>query len=800
MKLSTCRSLRCLTSVVVGSMLAFGCGDDGSSGDDSAADGGSGVRRPRAGERVDEADHEASDASVQDSSADGPSEVTDAGMAGDDPARSTVGEDEGPQLAGEAGTESAPELDHAGAPAPVPSGSIGFDELPSVGSVGFILAGGEFTFYAVPGSGGTSINHLSVDGRRAYGWYTGDDQQGQAFELDLETGTYDPIVLPDTRFAIVRGGHGSLLVGKLADDSGTPDDPDDDVRKGFVFDTQSGELTTYTRDGYEDIGFSSLNAQGVITGFNDFGTQGFLFVEGEYVDLDDPNAYRLFPFQINDTGRFVGFWGTSEATWYDNAQNPSFVGAFDGEGIASIERYEFPGYSGTGLAGINPAGVMAGIAYPTADSRPVVFTTTAVDALPQVHRLPEHLEPFVVGIDSRRWVYGQILIHELAGVEIDPATTAIKEAVVLIRSYVSQLNGPAHSGPVSGAIHSAFHDVESPLIEMESAMERLGVAAGDRDANAETIRALLVDEMWIEARKLEFELSTMRGLVSSSAGAETDDAARVLESVAGAEVEVAVLKGLVRTMAAEFQEPALVEYTGVGGPLNPKLLDGGNVLVSLLTDDRVVELAPDGSVAWSYAISSPTDAQRLDDGSTLIASTGEGRALELTPQGDVAWEYPGEAIYGVHRLQNGNTLIAIQGEPARIVEVDVEGGVVWQYGAGSPTLLAPSARRLDNGHTLVADNSGYSLGGARVSELDLDDEVIWTYDRDIFGIYGVDRLQNGNTLINDQSNGRVLEVSPAGARVWSYGALSAPGGFQVLPENELLIAVFGENRIVHIAR
>lgn len=804
MKLHSWKSLGRVVSVgALGTMVIAGCGDDGSDTEDTGAE------LPDAAAEVTVTDHQESDSSGTQPEADAgasDSVAADSGLVpSEGPQNSIVSEtDAGSGPSEEADAESPaalPEDDDAGvAPPPAPAGTLGLEDLPSSGSVGFILADGEFTFYAVPESTGTSINHLGVDGRRAYGWYAGEDQPEQGFELHLETGVYEPIAFPDTRFAVVRGGHGSLLVGKLADDSGTTDDPDDDVRKGFVYDTQSGELETFVREGYDDIGFSSLNAQGVITGFNDFGSQGFLFVDGEYIDLDDPAAYRLFPFQINDAGQFVGFWGTSEETWYDNTQNPSFVGALDGESVAAIQRYEFPGYSGTGLAGINAAGVMAGIAYPTAASRPVVFTTKALDALPQVHRLPEHLEPFVVGIDQRGWVYGQVFIHELVSVELDPEAEAISDAVAVLRSYVTQLSGPAHSGPVSGVIHSAFHDVESPVIELESATERLITEASDRKANGEAIRAVLVDELWIEARKLDAELSTMRGLVASSDAAETDDAALVLDSASGAGVEVAVLKERVRTMAAQFQEPALVEYTGIGGPLNPKLLEDGNVLVSLLTDDRVVELSTDGSVAWSYAIGTPTDAQRLDNGNTLIASAGEGRVLELTPQGDVTWEYPGEAIYGVLRLETGNTLITIQGEPASIVEVDADGGVVWQYGAGSPSLLAPSARRLNDGHTLIADNSGYSLGGARVSELNLDDEVVWTYDRDIYGIYGVDRLDNGNTLINDQSNGRLLEVSPSGERVWSYGALSAPGGFQVLPDDELLIAVFGENRILRIAR
>ena len=148
-----------------------------------------------------------------------------------------------------------------------------------------------------------------------------------------------------------------------------------------------------------------MNSQGVITGFNDFGAQGFLFTNGEFIDLDDPGAFRLFPFQINDLGQFVGFWGTSEATWFLNNVNPAFTGTFDGQSY-TVDKYELPGFAATGLTGINNQGRMTGIAYPTSTSRPVLFSVASPTAEPEVFPLPDHLEPFPTGIDDRGWIYG----------------------------------------------------------------------------------------------------------------------------------------------------------------------------------------------------------------------------------------------------------------------------------------------------------------------------------------------------------------------------------------------------------
>lgn len=191
---------------------------------------------------------------------------------------------------------------------------------------------------------------------------------------------------------------------------------------------------------------------------------------------------------------------------------------------------------------------MAGIAYPTADSRPVVFTTKALDALPKVHRLPEHLEPFVVGIDERGWVYGQAFIHAIPKLQVDPEVASIDDNVTTIRSHITELSGPTHSGPLSGVIHSAFHDVESPVVELETAVIRLVVETQDREANRETLRSLLVDELWIETRKLDAELTTMRTLVLTSSASDTPDAEVVTQVIANAQAEVVILKAHIASM------------------------------------------------------------------------------------------------------------------------------------------------------------------------------------------------------------------------------------------------------------
>ena len=59
-----------------------------------------------------------------------------------------------------------------------------------------------------------------------------------------------------------------------------------------------------------------------------------------------------------------------------------------------------------------------------------------------------------------------------------------------------------------------------------------------------------------------------------------------------------------------------------------------------------------------------------------------------------------------------------------------------------------------------------------------------------------DRLPNGNTLITDSRNGRIIEVTPSGEVVWSYGGLKVPYDADLLPDGTILISDSGRARVI----
>lgn len=85
--------------------------------------------------------------------------------------------------------------------------------------------------------------------------------------------------------------------------------------------------------------------------------------------------------------------------------------------------------------------------------------------------------------------------------------------------------------------------------------------------------------------------------------------------------------------------------------------------------------------------------------------------------------------------------------------------------------------QLVDGHLLLFDNLGLARQEppreqSRVIEIDLaTDEIVWTYTAGDFFTRGEgaqQRLPNGNTLITESEQGRIIEVTRSGEIVWEY--------------------------------
>ena len=293
----------------------------------------------------------------------------------------------------------------------------------------------------------------------------------------------------------------------------------------------------------------------------------------------------------------------------------------------------------------------------------------------------------------------------------------------------------------------------------------------------------------------------------------------------------ALYRGLGRTIA----DPRSIEVASDAGGRYLVIADRGTAdgsqppFVALLPWP-LGQPEPSTSPAWTYTrdddpdLSQPFSAQLLSDGNVLIADRGAYRVFEVdrTTKKPV-WQYgqtntPGldtgllEDPFAATRLPNGDTLICDNNGGNRVLEVDSTGAVVWRYGVdGRPgsgpghLTMCHSAQRLSNGDTLIADSAD-----DRIIEVDKSGDTVWTYGRvghadalpgDVSGANFAVRLEggneNGDTLIADTDNGRVIEVDQSGSVLDDYdlaaidphpGLSSEPRSLVRLDDGSTLVA------------
>ena len=171
-------------------------------------------------------------------------------------------------------------------------------------------------------------------------------------------------------------------------------------------------------------------------------------------------------------------------------------------------------------------------------------------------------------------------------------------------------------------------------------------------------------------------------------------------------------------------------------------------------------------------------------------------------------EFPGSLV----RLDNGNTLIADGGDElglgSEVVEVDPLGNIVWQFDHDRSLSFVHSARPASNGNVLITDTTN-----DRILEVSRDKTIVLDSD-DWDG--GTGRLSDGSHLrypndafflddgsyfICDRNNNRALHAGRDGEVFWEYsGVIQHPHNAHVLPNGNVLISDSDFNRIIEVNR
>ena len=232
---------------------------------------------------------------------------------------------------------------------------------------------------------------------------------------------------------------------------------------------------------------------------------------------------------------------------------------------------------------------------------------------------------------------------------------------------------------------------------------------------------------------------------------------------------------------------------------HPSAVQTGPVRRVIAADDSTKTLAAvaaDGTIEWKIPCRQIHDLHLLPDGH-LLYQDGWTRIVELDADREIVWQYDAKGngnatrpveVHAFQRLPDGSTMIVESG-PARIIEVDRAGMVVREIPlkVDSPSTHSDTrnARKTPAGTYLVA----HEQDGV-VREYDVTGKVVWDFDVPLFGtprkaghgpeafgdqVYSAERLANGNTLIGTGNGHSVLEVTPDREIVWKLGQNDLPG-------------------------
>ena len=156
-----------------------------------------------------------------------------------------------------------------------------------------------------------------------------------------------------------------------------------------------------------------------------------------------------------------------------------------------------------------------------------------------------------------------------------------------------------------------------------------------------------------------------------------------------------------------------------------------------------------------------------------VLAQDKGRVAIVGPGGKVEWEVENKYnSHDIHLLPNGNLLLHTG--PATVTEVTPKKEVVWKYESKPKEgykgrIEVHAFQRLDDGNTMIAES-----GNRRIIEVDAAGKVVKEVPLTVTkpdphrDTRMVRKLASGNYLVCHEGDGVVREYDGAGKVVWSY--------------------------------
>jgi HEAT repeat protein len=140
-------------------------------------------------------------------------------------------------------------------------------------------------------------------------------------------------------------------------------------------------------------------------------------------------------------------------------------------------------------------------------------------------------------------------------------------------------------------------------------------------------------------------------------------------------------------------------------------------------------------------------------------------------------------------LDLGRLLVCDHGQN-KLIEFDSSGKEIWQK---SVALQPWACAGLPNGHRLVG-----SYNERSVVEFDDAGREVWRIDSLPGGPMGIDRLDNGNTLVACADALQVIEVTPDKRTIWQVQLAGRPVEAHRLGDGRTLVALQNEQKVVEV--
>ena len=202
-----------------------------------------------------------------------------------------------------------------------------------------------------------------------------------------------------------------------------------------------------------------------------------------------------------------------------------------------------------------------------------------------------------------------------------------------------------------------------------------------------------------------------------------------------------------------------------------------------------------------------------------VLAQDKGHVAIMNADGKVEWEFDCKYnSHDIHLLPNGNLLLHTG--PTTVSEVTPEKKVVWKYeskpiSTNKGRVEVHAFQRLENGNTMIAES-----GNRRIIEVNKDGKIEVEVPLTIKNPNAhsdtrmVRKLANGNYLVCQESDGKVCEYDAKAKVVWSYaldlaGRKASPGhgveghgtavfGALRLANGNTLIAGGNNNRVLEV--